>query len=141
MKKLFLLAIMVAATHGLFAQNITLKHDTVFLKKAPYAMFKKDQPQPVQYSVCALNGKELIDIHDSRIVVKGQQTYVVTFLNDRRQAMIIKDKDFPRSFIKEMVHDHLISKGASVSRLPELRFINTHPMPDGYTDVAKIVNY
>ena len=81
-----------------------------------------------------------MEIHYSHLNAKDKLLYVVTFLNDHNQAMISKEPDFPLSFVKQVIKEHLINSG-SVNSQSELQFINTHSLPMGYTDVAEIINY
>lgn len=140
MKNAILIISAFLIAHIAFAQNVTLKHDTIFTNKTPYALFKKGKAKPLRYFVCDLNGNELMEVHNGRIEIKGQPGYVVNFLNDMKQGMIIKDAHFPMSFINEVVSYHLIARGTIIN-VSELQFIVAHPLPDGYTDVEQLIEY
>ena len=140
MKNVALLIGIIFIVQISFAQNVTLKHDTIFADKTPYAIFKKAKTQPARYAVFALGGTELMELHSGRINVKGKPGYVVTFLSDHKQGMVIKDGNFPLSFLNVLVKYNLISKGMSVNAQTESEFIKAHPLPDGYTDVEQFVD-
>ncbi len=141
MKKVVLLIIGIAICYGTFGQSVSLKKDTIMVNRKPYALFKKTHEQPLKYIVYALGGLDLLEIHAGRVEIKGRPGYVVTFLNNSKQAMITKDSHFPISFFREMVKYDLVKNGASINETRALQFIKAHPMPDGYTDVEQIINY
>jgi hypothetical protein len=121
-------------------QTVTLKKDTIYCNKAPYAIFKKAKTQP-RYFVCDLKGAELMEVHNGRVALGGQPGYVVNFLNDMRQAMIAKDAHFPMSFIRQVVAANLITNSASINANAQTAFIAAHPLPDGYTDVEQLIEF
>ena len=122
------------------AQKVSVKKDTVYAENKPYALFKKSTTLNKRYFVYDLKGVELMELHSGRIELKGRQGYVVNFLNDMKQAMIVKDAQFPGSFLKELVSRKLIAGGA-ISKEAEIKFIAAHPLPDGYTDVEQLIEY
>jgi hypothetical protein len=140
MKNLFIIVLLFIA-NNILAQNVSLKKDTIFKGKTVYGMFKKSKAKPVRYFINFIDGNALMDIHCSHLDVKGKPLYVVTFLNDHKQAMITKQPGFPTSFIKEVVKYNLVNNGSSVDPGPETQFINAHPMPIGYADVDQLIEY
>ena len=138
MKHCILITLSVLLACKAIAQNASLKHDTIYANKAPYALLKKG---PTRIFICDLNGHELMEVHNGRIELKGHPGYVVNFLNDMKQAMVIKDAHYPLSFINEVIRYHLIENSSTINIPAEQRFIHEHPMPDGYTDVEQLIEY
>ncbi len=141
MKNSLLFIALLFIAQNTFAQNVHLKKDTIINGKNAYAIFKKGNSKPLRYFICSLEGKELAEAHYSRINDKGRQLYVLTFLNDHKQAMINKQADFPLSFIKEIVKCNLIDNGLAINNQSELQFIATHSLPEGYTDIDQLIEY
>lgn len=140
MNNVALLISTIFIVHTSLAQNVTLKHDTIFANKNPYAIFKKGKTQPLRYAIYSFDDKALMKLHSGRIDIKGLPGYVVTFLNDRKQGMVIKDGNFPLPFIREIVKYNVINTGSSVNAQSESEFIKAHPLPDGYTDVEQFMD-
>lgn len=141
MKKYCSFIILLFIANNLLAQNVSIKKDTIFKGKAAYALFKKSKTGPVHYFINSVDGKELMEAHYSHLDDKGKPLFVVTFLNDHQQAMVIKQPGFPASFIKEIVRYDLINNGSSIDPQRELRFINAHHVPMGYADVDQLIEY
>ena len=141
LKKIALLICLVSIVACSFAQSVSLKNDTIYANKLPYALLKRVQAKSVGYSVLALDGTRLMELHNAHVDIKAKPAYVVTFLNDKKQGMVVSDAHFPVSFINEVVKYNVISKGASVNEQSELQFLKVHPLPDGYTDVDKLIEY
>jgi hypothetical protein len=139
MKKeyIFLLLLLIASSS--YAQRITIKNDTVIASSAPYAIFKKGDG-PMRYHINGLNQQPLLELHNSHLEIQGKPTYVITFLNDHRQALFTEQKPFPGFFLTEIIKCKLINNG-SIEPTAEKIFISTHPLPDGYTDVEQTINY
>jgi len=139
MKNSIVLTALLLTVYATAAQNVHLRHDTIFAYGHPYAKFRSGNNKPERYAVHALNGVRLIELHDGRVEVNGKQGYVVTFWGDKRQAMVAKDAGFPFSFIKEMVK-HTLVAGMAINEAHETAFIKAHPMPDGYTDIEQLTD-
>jgi len=140
MKYYLIVIALLAIVQPTIAQNIALRKDTIFCNHAPYAIFKKSKTQ-VRYFICDLKGAELMEIHSGRILIGDQPGYVVNFLSDMKQAMIVKDTHFPSSFLKQVVAANLVSNGATINPEAELKFITSHPLPTGYTDVEQLIEF
>ena len=93
----------------------------------------------LRYNILAFDQRHLIELHNSRIELKGKPSYIITF-PDHRQAIVIQQKPFPLSFVSDIVKRKIISKGAVDSNAASI-YIAAHPLPDGYTDVDQIINY
>lgn len=132
--------LLICLVQNAMAQTVTLKRDTIFTNKIPYAIWEQGKNKRVGDCITSLTGKRLIEIHSSHINIKNRPGYVVTFSNDRKQAMIIKDAHFPVSFIKEIVKLKMV-KDSSVDVQAEARFIKQHSLPDGYTDVEELIDF
>ena len=136
---LFILSGFFACT--IKAQSVVLKNDSVFVNKKLYTLFIPVRSSRNVDAFFSFTGELLIEAHNGHINVKGKPGYVVTFLNDQQQCMIVKDGRFPLSFIKGVVQYDLIKNGTAVNEERELKFIKDHPMPDGYTDVDRLIEY
>ena len=141
MKKYLLVLNAILLAYASFAQKISIKNDTVFSDDSRIAIFKTEQKQPLRYAISALNGSVLITIHSSRrIEIKGKPSFVVTFLNDSKQAFVIRQSDDDRSIVTEIVKNGVI-KSNSVSEQAEADFIKKHPLPNGYIDPDQLIEY
>ena len=141
MNKYLLVLIALLVTNRSFAQKISIKNDTVFSDDTRIAIFKTEQKQPLRYAISSLNGNALITIHSSRRVeIKGKPSFVVTFLNDSKQAFVIRQSDNDRSIVTEIVKNGII-KSNSVSEQAEADFIKKHPLPNGYIDPDQLIEY
>ena len=108
MRIIVLFSLLAFAGFTLSAQKVTEKKDTLFAGKTPYGLLKKGNAQPLRYTIYNLKGVEQIELHSGRIEIKGKPGYVVTFLNNQMQAMILKDDQFPKTFLNEVVYRKLI---------------------------------
>lgn len=140
MKYLILLLACSTVAGWASAQKISLKSDTIMAGKTPIGLFRKGKAKPWRYFVCNLNGNELLEIHNGRVDVGGKPGYVVNFLNDMLQGMIVKDAQFPMSFLNNLASFGLIKDGAVVPA-NEQRFIKAYPLPVGYTDVEQLIEF
>ncbi len=136
---IFVFCMLLAHLSG--AQTISLRNDTIYSGLEKYALFTKSPRPPYLYSVLSLNGEPLMTIHNSRIEVKGDAGYVVTFLNDKKQGIIGGQPNFPQSVIAELVKCKLVAKGKFVDLAAKDAFLSTHPLPPGYTDVDQLIEY
>ena len=140
MKRILLLIFLVSIATGSFAQDVTIRNDTIFTGKTAYAILRKSTSKPVRCRIYAIDGKELMEAHYSHLNTGSKPLYVVTFLNDYKQAMVTGHADFPKSFATDIVKNHLIHNN-TVDLASEQQFINIHALPLGYTDVNEIIDY
>ena len=140
MRKNPLFFIAMFLTVSSFAQSISIKKDVIYVDSKAVGNCKMTQKQPLKYAVSTLYGKALITIHYSRMEIKGVPGYIVTFLNDGKQAMIEQRAKTAESFVAEIMKSHLIENEA-VNEQAEAIFINNHPLPEGYTDIDKLIEY
>lgn len=141
MKKMQLPILILFFISPSFAQRVSLKKDTILIGKTPVALLVTGVRKPIGYLINSLSGQELIETHNARIEIKGQPAYVVTFLNDHKQAIVTKQKPFPLALIKELVKYNMIISGNIIDPRSETLFINTHPVPEGYTDIEQLIEY
>jgi hypothetical protein len=116
------------------AQNISFHKDTVLSGNKPYVICKQYHKTPSRYTIYSPDGKQLVELHDGRIDIKGKPGYVLTFLNDRKQCMVAKDTAFPRSLFRQFVQSKVID-GRAIDPRSEQQFVDAHPLPAGYADV------
>lgn len=141
MKKVQLLTLTLFFICPSFAQQASLKKDTILVSNKPFALFQKSTGQFKQYYLKSLEGEERIEMHNARIELKGKAALVVTFLNDHRQAMVVRQNPFPLSLIKELLKYNIIINGGVIDTRFETQFINTHQLPEGYTDIEQLIEY
>lgn len=137
----FIIAIFIFFSGNSFAQKILLKKDTIFSGKTPYALWEQGKKKPVRHFIHGLDGKKLIELHDSRTDIKGKPGYVLTFLDDQKQCMVIKDAAYPVSLFKELTKYNLMCGDTTANREKKQAFIAAHPLPDGYHDVEQFIEY
>ena len=140
MKNIALLLVTVLVSSASFAQNVSLKKDTIYLDKTPVALFQRSNSKPVRYFLATLKGARLMELHDARIDVNSKPGIVVAFLSDHRQAMITQGDDFPLSFLKEITRIGFIISGPQIKPTLESEFIKVHPLPAGYIDVEQFMD-
>jgi len=141
MKKIQLFILTLSFINLSFAQQITLKKDTILIGNKPFALLQESKGQFKRYYINSLYGEQLIEMHNSRIEIKGKPAYVVTFLNDHRQAMVVKQNPFPLSLIRELLKYNIMIGGDVIDTRSETLFINTHQLPEGYTDIDQLIEY
>jgi len=140
MRKNLLFFIAMILTVSCFAQSISLKKDVIYADGKAVGICKMTQKQPLKYAINTIEGKALITIHYSRMEIKGVPGYIITFLNDGRQAMITQRAKNAEPFVAEILKNHLMENEV-VNEPAEALFINNHPLPEGYTDIDKLIEY
>ena len=133
----FLLSLLVTSA---FAQKITIKKDTISVNGSKLLLMQTASQQPLKYIVSALDGRQLLTIHYSRLEKKGDPSYIITFTHDGKQALTTKHRKDPEAFIREILNYKLV-KNNLVDEQAEAAFIKTHSFPDGYTDLDKLIEY
>jgi len=124
-----------------FAQQVSLKKDTILVGNKPFALLQENVGKRKHCYINSFNGDQLIEVHNARIEIKGKPADVVTFLNDKRQAMVVKQNPFPLLLIKELVKHNIIINGIVIDTHAETLFINIHQLPEGYTDIEQLIEY
>jgi hypothetical protein len=122
-----------------YCQRVIWNNDTVFVDKLPALLCKKGDDQK-RFEIMDLHGRQLIDIHNSRVQIDDKTSYVVTFLNDQKQTMIVEQAPFPLSLLNDMLKNELIIKN-EIDPITEATYVAAHPLPGGYIDVDQIANY
>ena len=137
MKNLILSLFLACGATFAFAQDITLNGETIMANGKPYAMLKKSKGHPIRYEIYSLSGERLITVRHNRNMIDGNPAYVMTFMNDHEQAIILNKTTFPAGLIKKVVKYKLIDNGATINKAAEAEFIDKYPVPEGYLEVEE----
>ncbi len=135
MKNLFLSVFFACSAAVAFAQDVTLNGETIMSNGTPYAKLKKSNGHPLRYDIYSLSGERLITVHHNKNMIDGNPAYVMTFLNDHEQAIIVNRTSFPNGLIKKIVKYNLIDNGSTVNKTSEAEFVDKFPIPEGYLEV------
>ena len=130
MRKGIVTAALFLFTADVFAQQFTMRHDTIIVAGRVYGILAENGTED-QYFVRSPSGVNLCEIHYSHVYEKGRPMYVLTFLNDNKQAAIYKIK---KSFVPAIVRYDLIVK-YDISAIGELKYTKENPLPANYADV------
>lgn len=114
---------------------ISYSDDTVLLDDMPYVIFR-----PIMdiasgyasgYAFYGLNGIKLIEVSRSPyfIYINEKAGYIVSFLNNSRKSLVLRDDKFPNTLVNEIVRFQLIDRGITINEQAEERFIRFHPLP------------
>ena len=124
-----------------FAQTYSIKNDTIFVGNKEYALFQLKSKK--QYYIQSVRGENLIEIHYTNEYIKNKPMYVVYFLNDKKKASLAinNHNNISRNIISEIVAYKLINNGISINEDVENKYIGSHPLPTGYTDINELIEY
>ena len=79
----------------------------------------------------------MLEVHPARISIENKPGFIVTFLNDKRQAFFTAEKIEIGSLKKLIVQENLISEnGVNIKK--EGSYVKKHPLPKGYIDVKDL---
>ena len=133
LKNLFLSILLFSAMTGA-AQSVYYKGEVIYVNNKPFAILKQTHVIPLTYAIESFGKDELIRIYPGKILVKGRQYYIVTFMNDGRQAIVPEVKDIIKKLVMELAKNDIIKEGMIHVKAEGL-FIKKHPVPVGYEDV------
>ena len=91
------------------------------------------------YSIRTIKNKELMTLHSSQIDDKGYPLHIATFLNDSKCASMLKTTRNNDCFVKYL-YQFMLIKGNNIDIQNEYHFINTHTLPEGYTDINETID-
>ena len=135
MKAVLFLSLLFCALSG-DSQSIRYLGETIYASNKAFALLRQTHIIPKTYAIETLNNDELIRIYPGKTHIKGRPCYIITFVNDGRQAMLPDSKDFINKLVREIVKAEMIKDNAVNTSAEEL-FIKAHPMPKGYEDVEQ----
>jgi hypothetical protein len=143
MKKSLSFLLLILVSNSLLGQDVFIKYnkiDTVFINKKPSFIFEEYKPH--RYLLKTFDEKSLIEVHSAYRNIASQPGYLMTFSNDKKQAMLmVKSKRYKTEIINEIVKNRLIENGMKVSEEFELNYVSTHKLPKDFEDLDGLVEY
>ena len=134
--KVLLLLFAIVACGSAHAQQVTISRDTIYNSNRPLALIAERKELPVRYHISSFGGDPLVRISDARMELNGKPAYVVTFINNKKKAMLTSENR-PLDIVKELVNYHVMTRMGAIDTLAENIFIKNHPLPKGYADVDR----
>ena len=131
MKKVLLL-LLLSNYNGL-AQKYENKIDTIRSHNTTCIAISSLQNQDC-FFLQSLTGTPLMEVHPARISIENKPGFIVTFLNDKKQAFFTADKIEVGSLEQLLVQGKLIYNN-KVDIKKEGLYVKRHPFPKGYIDV------
>ena len=138
MKNLFIVATALLIPLQAPAQKIVYKKDTVLINNKPKMLLEMRHLNT--YLFKSLDNKEIVELHSAKIEQGHKPVYILTFLNDDKQAAIVKTTKNADCFVKYIYQSKIWNNNTTDTAL-EHKFLTAHPLPKAYTDVDRLIEY